>query len=51
LNGIGVLAGTGVADVVAVAPSPTTMYAGVVVHTTTPCGPAGQPVVLPAVPV
>jgi hypothetical protein len=36
MNGIGVNAGIGVLEVVAVTPSPTTMYAGVVDHTTTP---------------
>jgi hypothetical protein len=51
VNGIGVNAGIGVLEVVAVTPSPTKMYAGVVDQITTPCGPATQVEVEPAVPV
>ena len=51
VKGIGVYAGIGVLDVVAVTPSPTKTYAGVVDHITTPCGPAPQVEVEPAVPV
>jgi hypothetical protein len=51
LNGIGVLAGTGVLLVVAVTPTPTETYASDVHHTTTPSGPGSQVAVEPAVPV
>jgi hypothetical protein len=46
-----VLAGIGVEDVVAVTPSPTVTYISEDPHTKTPCGPATQVPVDPAVPV
>jgi hypothetical protein len=42
VNGIGVNAGIGVLEVVAVTPSPTVMYAASVHQTMTPCAPGGQ---------
>ena len=50
-NGMGVYAGIGVLDVVAVTPSPTSIYASVLDQTITPCGPAAQVPVAAAVPV